>query len=294
VGTTSKPQTDTLTNIGSSALTIRKIGITGDPKDFAQTNNCPSSLPAGQSCQIKVTFKPTQSGPLSASLNVNYRGVGSPQSVALSGIGVSLTVTLTPAKLEFATQLVGTTSSPQTATLTNSGDQAVTISNILTKGPFGQTNNCPSSLQVGANCQIQVTFDPKTQGPADGKLSVEDDASGSPQTVALSGTGTVVDLSPEGVNFGNQKVGTKSSPASVSLSNKGKTSVSISQITIIGKDAADFAQKNNCGSSVPAGGQCKISVTFIPTAKGNRSAALSVSDDGGGSPQKVTLAGTGT
>jgi hypothetical protein len=78
------------------------------------------------------------------------------------------------------------------------------------------------------------------------------------------------------------------------LTNKGKTSLSISQIAITGKDAADFKQTNNCGSSVPAGGSCKISVTFDPTAKGNRSAAVSISDDGGASPQRVSLAGTGT
>ena len=295
VGTRSTPQVDTLTNVGSSALPIEKIGITGaDPKDFAQTNNCPSSLAAGHSCRFKVTFKPTQQGARSASLSVSYKGAGSPQTVPLSGTGVSVTVTLTPAKLEFATQLIGTASSPQTATLTNTSNQVVNISSISTSGPFQQTNNCPATLQAGANCSIQVDFDPQAKGPATGKLSVTDDATGSPQTVALSGTGTVVELSPVGVNFGDQKVGTKSSPIPLTLTNKGKTSLSISQIAITGKDAEDFAQKNNCGSSVPPQGQCKISVTFTPTAKGARSAVLKVSDDGGGSPQAVSLAGTGT
>ena len=295
VGTRSAPQADTLVNIGPSALSIEKIGITGaNPKDFAQTNNCPSSLRAGQSCRFRVTFKPRQQGARSASLSVSYQGVGSPQTVPLSGTGVSVTVTLTPSRLDFATQLIDTSSSQQTATLTNSSNQVVTISNISTTGPFQQTNDCPSSLQAGGGCHIQVEFDPKAKGPASGKLSIEDNAAGSPQTVALSGMGTVVDLSPEGVNFGDQKVGTKSSSVPVTLNNKGQTSLSISQIAIAGKDAGDFKQKNNCGSSVPPQGQCKISVTFKPTAKGKRSAALSFSDDGGGSPQKVSLGGTGT
>jgi len=295
VGTRSAPQVDTLKNIGSSSLAIEKIGITGaNPKDFAQTNNCPSSLPAGHSCRFKVTFKPTQQGARSASLSVSYKGAGSPQTVPLSGTGISLTVTLTPSKLEFGTQLIGMTSPPQTATLTNTSNQVVTISNISTSGSFQQTNNCQSYLVAGGSCQIQVQFDPQAKGPTTGKLSVADDATGSPQTVALSGTGTVVELSPEGVNFGDQKVGMKSSPVPVNLTNKGKTSLSISQIAITGKDAADFAETNNCGSSVPPQGKCKISVTFTPTAKGGRSAALKVSDDGGGSPQAVSLAGTGT
>jgi archaellum component FlaF (FlaF/FlaG flagellin family) len=295
VGTKSPPQTDTLTNIGSTALSIEKIGITGaDPKDFLETNNCPASLPAEKSCAIKVTFKPTAVGTRFASLSVSYKGIGSPQIVPLSGTGISLSVTLTPAKLTFATQLIGTVSSPQLATLTNTGDQAVSISNILTTGAFKQTNDCPSSLQPNASCKIQVEFAPKAKGLANGKLSVEDDAVGSPQTITLAGTGTVVELSPEGLNFGDQKVGTKSTPVPVTLTNKGKTSLSISKIAITGNDPGDFTQKNNCGTSVPAGGQCKISVTFAPTAQGARSAMLSVSDDGGGSPQTVSLSGTGT
>ena len=295
VGTKSRPQTDTLTNVGSTALSIEKIGITGaDPKDFLETNNCPASLPAGTSCKIKVTFKPTTVGMRLAWLSVSYKGFGSPQTVPLSGTGISLTVTLTPAKLSFPTQQIGTVSSPQTATLTNTGDQAVSISNILTTGAFEQSNDCPASLQPSASCQIQVKFAPKAKGPASGKLSVEDDAVGSPQTVTLAGTGTEVELSSEGVNFGDQKVGTKSAPVPVTLTNKGKASLSISKIAITGNDAGDFSQKNNCGSSVPAGGQCKISVTFAPTAKGKRSGRLSVSDDGGGSPQTVYLSGTGT
>ena len=96
------------------------------------------------------------------------------------------------------------------------------------------------------------------------------------------------------MNFGNQKVGTKSAPIGIELTNVGTTSLSISGIAITGTDPGDFSQTNNCGTSVPAGGHCTIKVQFVPQAKGPRSAALAVSDDGGGSPQTVPLAGTGT
>jgi hypothetical protein len=112
--------------------------------------------------------------------------------------------------------------------------------------------------------------------------------------VGLSGEGTVVVLSPQGINFGDQKVGTKSSPAPVKLVNKDKNPVSISSIAISGPDAGDFTETNNCGTSVAAYGHCTIKVTFNPTRKGKRSATLSVYDDGGGSPQTVALSGTGT
>jgi VCBS repeat protein/HYDIN/CFA65/VesB family protein/centrosomal CEP192-like protein len=295
IGSKSKPQNATLTNVGPSNLVIQQIGINGNnPGDFTQTNNCPSSLPANQSCQIKVTFDPTASGSRSASLYVDYKGLGSPQTVALSGTGVDLTVTLTPSSMKFPLQLVNTTSQPQIATLTNTGSQAVTISSISTTTEFGQSNNCPSTLEPNANCEIQVTFTPTGGGKIKGTLSVTDNAQGSPQQVALSGLGTVVKFTPVGVNFGNQKVGTKSSPFPIKLLNEGSRALSISQIKFTGADAGDFSQTNNCGHSVPANGSCSIKVTFQPIAKGKRSATLDVYDNGGGSPQTAALAGTGT
>ncbi len=296
VGTTSPPQPATLTNVGSSALAIKRIGINGaNRRDFAQTNNCGSSLPAGSSCQIQVTFTPKQQGQRSASLFVSYDGKGSPQTVSLTGTGVGQpTVSLTPVKLAFSTQLIHTVSSAQLGTLTNTGSQSVNISSIAATGPFPETNNCPSTLTPGNSCQISVQFKPRTRGLAHGTLSVTDDAEGSPQKIALSGEGTVVRLSPLGINFGDQKVGTKSSPAPVKVINLDKDPVSISSIAFGGADAGDFAETNNCGSSLPPHSHCTVKVTFRPTKQGQRSASLQVYDDGGGSPQTIPLSGTGT
>jgi hypothetical protein len=296
IGTTSAPQTATLTNVGSSPLPIHTIGITGtDAGDFAQTNGCGSSLAAGASCTISVTFKPKTAGSLVANLTVNYTGTGSPQRVALSGTGIAPpTVSLTPPSLTFTTQLIGTTSGMQTATLTNTGDLPVTISAITTPGAFSQTNNCGRTLGVNGNCQIQVVFKPTAPGVVTGPLSVTDNAIKSPQRVALSGTGTVVTLSPAGVNFGDQKVGTASAAAAITMTNIWSHPISITQISIAGTDPGDFTQTNNCESGVKANASCTIQVKFKPTAKGARSAAVSITDNGGASPQSVPLAGTGT
>jgi hypothetical protein len=214
--------------------------------------------------------------------------------VSLTGTGIVATVSLSPSRMKFHVQLVDKTSAAQTATLTNTGNEAVAISNISATPPFLEGNDCPSSLPAGGNCKIQVKFRPMTKGPSEGKLSVKDDAQGSPQTVPLLGTGTIVQLSASSINFGNQKVGTKSPAVPVQLTNLGSTNLSISQIAITGADPEDFAETNNCGNSVPAGGSCTIKIRFEPTATGQRSASLAVSDDGGGSPQMVALTGTGT
>ena len=78
------------------------------------------------------------------------------------------------------------------------------------------------------------------------------------------------------------------------MTNKGSTSVSITSISITGTNSGDFRQTNNCGSSLASGASCFVNVTFTPSAKGKRTASVSVSDNGGGSPQTVGLSGTGT
>jgi hypothetical protein len=125
-------------------------------------------------------------------------------------------------------------------------------------------------------------------------VSVKDNAPGSPQKVPLTGTGTFVQLTPAKLNFGTQPVGTRSLPRKITLTNKGDSSVKITDIVITGTDAGDFAETNTCGKSVASGASCFIKVTFKPLAKGKRTADVSIYDDGGGSPQEAGLVGTGT
>jgi hypothetical protein len=242
-----------------------------------------------------VTFAPKRGGPLAASLYVAYKGTASPQTVALTGTGITPpTVSLLPSSLQFATQLVGTKSPSQAVILANTGDQDVTISNIAITGAFSQTNTCPSTLVIGSSCAITIVFAPTVAGTLNGTLSVTDNALKSPQRVLLTGVGTVMTVVPTSINFGDQKVGTTSSAGPVMLNDVGSTAVAITAISIIGTNAGDFAQTNNCGKTLAGNSSCTIKVTFTPTATGARSASLSITDSGGGSPQSIALAGTGT
>jgi len=105
-------------------------------------------------------------------------------------------------------------------------------------------------------------------------------------------TAPVVSLSPASLTFGQQNTSTTSSPQTVTLSNIGNASLSISSVGMGGANPGDFAQTNTCGSSVAAGANCTISVTFTPSAAGSRSASLTVNDNASGSPQAVSLTGT--
>ena len=149
-------------------------------------------------------------------------------------------------------------------------------------------------MKAGVSCTISVTFKPEAKGTLTGSVSVTDNAPGSPQTLPLTGTGTYVQLSPTSVSFGTQPLRTTSLPRKIILTNKGSATVGIAKISIAGADPGEFAQTNTCGKSVASGASCFITVTFTPTATGKRTAAIAVSDNGGGTPQTAPLSGTGT
>ena len=201
--------------------------------------------------------------------------------------------TLSATSVTFGLQLVGTRSPGQAATLTNTGTTPLTISSIDVSGDFLAKDNCGSSVDPGASCTIKIAFNPSDKGVRTGTVTITDDAANSPQIVALTGTGTVVELSPTSVNFGDQKVGTVSHPQSVTLTNTGSTPLSIRGIGIVGSNFSDFVETTTCGSSVPANSSCSIDVRFAPTATGPRTASVKVRHDGGGA-EPVDLTGTGT
>ena len=296
-GTTSAAQTVTLSNTGNAALTITSIAASGD---FVETNTCGSSVAAGANCAISVTFTPTASGTRTGTLSITDNASGSPQTVSLTGTGTAPTTTasLSVTSLTFASQTVGTTSAAQTVTLTNTGSATLTITSISASGDYAETDTCGTSVAVGANCTISTTFTPTASGTRTGTLSIADNTSGSPQSVSLTGTGAaasapVVSLSASSLTFTSQTVGTSRAAQTVTLANTGNASLNLTSIAVTGTNSGDFAQTNNCGSSVAAGANCTISVTFTPTAPGTRSSSLSITDNASGSPQSVSLTGTG-
>jgi hypothetical protein len=197
VGASGSPLKTTLTNTGQGLLTVASIGIAGtNSNEFAQSNNCPASLSPNANCNISVTFTPTAVGNANASLTVTDNAPGSTQTAPLTGSGIT-GISFSPPTVSFPNQYVGTSGLPQTVTLKNTGDAVITITNVkASPADFAPLSSCGNSVVPGATCSIGVFFDPTTSGTRDGVLSVTDSASGSPQTVPLSGTGQDFSLAP--------------------------------------------------------------------------------------------------
>lgn len=308
VNTSSTATLVTVSNAtGTAPLIINNIGVTGtNAADFAATNTCggfPATVIAGGSCTVSVTFTPAAAGARSASLDFSVAAPANSQSISLTGTGTVPAVTLAPASLAFGTQLVTKPVTPgtaQTVTLTNTGLAPLAISSITIAGPnpadFTQTNTCPAILAAGAPCNISVQLAPTVRGARTAVLTITDNAAGSPQTVALSGTGiapvAVVSLTP--LNFGVQVIATTSAPQSVTLLNNGDAPLAISSILVSG-DYARVANPSNCGTSLAPLANCTISVTFTPTTTGVRPGTLTIGSSDPANPTvAVPLNGTGT
>jgi hypothetical protein len=286
LGTSSYPQAITVRNMGSGLLNISSIATTGD---FAEAGNCGSLVFGATECTVSVTFSPTARGTRNGTLVFSDDGPGSPQTINLSGNGVSPLIILAPSSLVFPGQPLNTTGPTQTVTMSNSGLDPSNIAAILTSGDFTQTNTCGTKLEAGASCTITVAFTPTLNGTRTGTLFVIDNSAGSPHMVSLTGTGIGPDakVAPGILTFNGQPVGTTSAPQVVTLTNDGSAAMTIAGIQTIGV----FAHTTNCGGSLAAGANCTVSVTFNPTAPGMNSGVLMIADNAPGNPHTVDLIG---
>jgi hypothetical protein len=198
VSTVSTGQQVTLTNSGDSSLLAVSGTITGG--DFTVTSGCGASLTGHSTCAFTVRFAPTTIGPRTGVLTVSDQTRS--QTVALSGTGLAGPgVTLTPTGLSFPATVVGQTATAITATLSNQGGVPLTVSGIAVSGDFALAasgSNCGASVAAGGACTLSIAFTPTAPGARAGAVTIMDNAAGSPQTIALSGTGVGFTLSANG------------------------------------------------------------------------------------------------
>jgi len=295
VGTTSGDYWLTYGNNNSSQQdNVISVTSTGD---FSQTNTCGTIFP-GNWCTITAHFTPTASGPRSGVLTITHmlgqHGQQQQQTVNLTGIGTYLTFSPT-GTLSFGQQPVGTTSPVLQLKVTNSGSTAIKPTKGSITGDFAETNNC-TVIPPNGSCMVKVTFTPRQAGNRPGTLTVFDNDPASPQTINLTGTGTLMSVTPTSLTFPTQALGTSSAPQAVTVKNLNNSAMPITDISIGGTyDFGAYQQTNNCPSSLAPNATCTVQVSFTPDQLGASQTPtyLVVNYSSPEAPLAVALAGGG-
>jgi len=292
VNTNSQPLIVEVGNWTTKGMTISSIVTSGD---FSQTNACRSSLGVDLNCKVSVVFTPKATGTITGTLTVTDSGAGSPQVVNLTGQGTE--VSLSTQLLSFGSKLVGQSSKTMTATMTNDSSKKLTISSIAVSGDYTQTNNCGSSVAARGSCTFTVTFTPTANGVRYGSITITDSDGASPQVLNLTGVGTGVDLKPTMLAFGTVTVGQSSTPLTLTVTNRMRTTLDLGAISIqdtMFHNIPDYTETTTCGTTLAADASCTFTVTFSPTVTGKIQGVLLVADsDAPTTPITVTMQGTG-
>lgn len=304
--------TASIYNGGNQPLLFSNVSLTGDGYQFVTLSgtNCVTgtSVPPGAICSIGISFAPTHPGIYSGSLTVTTNSLNrtaSAQTTALTGTvyGPYLAPSVNP--VTFADSVINASNGPLTVTLVNQGSSfAGTLTNATSSDPAFvlDRTGCTTAIPVGSTCPLAITFTPTAINAYTATITLtyvsSNGGTALTSTFTVRGNGIAPPtpqavLTPSTIAFPNQIVSTTSSFQTITVSNPGNASLSITGISLTGSGAANFAETTTCGASLAAGASCTIPVTFTPSGTASYSAAVSITDNAAGSPQSVTLSGVG-
>jgi len=291
VGVKSAPIVETVTNNQTVALNITGISASGD---FSQTNTCQNPVAPNGTCTINVYFTPSTTGTRTGTLTVTDNASNSPQTASLTGVGATSSISVAPSSLTFSAQVLNTTSTGQKVTVTNTGFVNITMNSVAASGGYGETGTCTgATLTPGQTCTVTVTFTPIVTGSLPGVLTIGDTVAGSPQLVALTGTGELAVTMSANLSFAATNVGTTAPAQNMTVTNNQSTTMTYTFAT-----SGDFSAVGNgtspCNGTLAAHAKCTVAVSFTPTTNGLIKGTLTITPTGAGSPIAVGgMTGTG-
>ncbi len=291
---TNQSQTITLTNGGSSSVTISQASATGS--GFSVNGiSVPLVLNAGQSTSFTATFAPSAAGAVTGNIAISSTASNPSLNIALTGTGVTAgTLAANPTSIAFSSVQVGNTQS-QTQRLTNSGGSPIHIATANVTGAGFATSglSVPTTLNAGQTLTFSVTFTPASAGAVTGSLALTADGSVPNLSVALSGTGTApgqLAASPATSNFGSVTVGTSQTQAGSLVASGASVTVSA-----VASSNAEFVVS---GLSLPltltAGQTVPYTLKFTPQASGAASSTITFTSNATNSPVTQAASGNGT
>lgn len=291
IGTSSSAWTLTITNAGTSDLSLQNLSVSGQ---FGISGTCNGvRLSPGGTCSLTATFTPTSTGAKNGSISIPSDAAGSPATVALTGTGGSPAIALNTSSYDFGEQASGTTSPAQSFTISNTGNMALIVGTLSASGQFAVTSACnAASIAAGDSCTFSATFRPTGTGSKTGTVTIPSNANGPALTIALSGTGTspAATVTPASHDFGEVTVGSNSAARTVNVTNTGLGALHLRTVRTEGP----FTTDTTCdGAVIAPTAQCELSVRFAPTAPGAATGSVIIDSDAQGAPQTVVLRGVG-
>jgi hypothetical protein len=185
-------QTILVQNTGNATLTVSQATASG--AGFSMSGLAiPSTIAAGTSKTFNISFGPAAAGAVSGSVSLVSNAPGSPTAIPLSGTGVASTMSLNASTtgVAFGNAAVGSNSS-QNVTLTNSGNSTVTITSVNVTGTGFSSSGVTAgqTIAAGQSATLGVIFTPTSAVTVSGTVTVTSNATNSPISISLSGTGT--------------------------------------------------------------------------------------------------------
>ncbi len=277
----------------------QSIALDSTPDPYITGSTSSTNFPTDSPSVPGTTYVPPYNSALT--------GTAGNAFIAKLDSGNGPNISLVPSKLNFGNETISVASALQPVTIFNPSTAPLVITQIqvglvgLSTTVFTESDNCVGTINPGSFCTMNVVFTPNIVGSVSDQITITDNAgnaAGTEQTVNVTGAGvtaaTAVTVAPTSLSFSSQNVGTISPPQSVTITNTGTQVLNITHIAI--SPSTDFQETDTCGTldyTLSVGQSCTASVTFSPSASGNRTAGLEFSDNATGSPQTVLLTGIG-
>jgi HYDIN/CFA65/VesB-like, Ig-like domain len=309
-----------LSNTGSDEVTVASIaGLSGDFSLVSAGSDCPQTypfpLPPGASCQQRISFAPSTIGDFVQEVIISSDSLTNPDTVMVTGQGISGEFTFTPEALDFGEVLIGSQSATQSISI--KATKGIVLETLeLPSGDFIliSADNCylsslpglPATLPFPIDCELVIAFAPNTSGIKEQIIVVETSAPGSPASYTLTGIGVEPEVpepsppefifTPEEVNFGNVLVGEQSATQNIGI--KATSGTVLEALALLTGDFNLVSDTCNLGLlptlpySLPQL-DCTLTVAFQPTTEGAQEQVMEAKTSAPDSPASYTLKGNG-
>ncbi|GBC59360.1 hypothetical protein DENIS_0299 [Desulfonema ishimotonii] len=274
----------TITNNGNETLNVTSVSC---PPGFS--GNFRGSIPAGQSRQVEIIFRPTAVKSYNGTISVSSNKTDGNDTISVSGRGTqqSERIISLSGNLNFG-DVPKETSKTLTMTISNNGNETLNVTSVSC--PDGFSGNFSGSIPAGQSRQVEITFRPTAVKSYGGTITVNSNKTGGDNTITVSGRGTqqserIISLSGN-LNFGDVPKGT-SKTLTMTITNNGNETLNVTSVSCPDGFSGNFS------GAIPAGQSRNVAVTFTPKDAKSYSGTITVDSDKTDGNNTISVSGQG-